>query len=83
MYSDKEFKLHNIAAKYIISEDVDIELYGNHAELSCLKELLNISKELKESLDKDASFECILDVIKRKKEKTKKFESLTGITWRL
>ena len=79
----KEMFLHNIAARYIIGEDVDIELNGKYAELVCLKELLDISKKLKTSLDEDRSFNTIISILEEKKKITSKFESLTGITWRL
>ena len=81
--NEKELFLHNIAAKYIIGENVEVELNGSYAELVCLKELLDISKELKVSLDKNASLDKIINLMHEKKEITSKFESLTGITWRL
>lgn len=81
--NNKELMLHKIAAKYIINEDIDIELNGSYAELLCLKELLDVSKQLKESLEDNSSLEKILNILKIKKSKTNKFESLTGITWRL
>ncbi len=83
MTSKRELLLHNIAAKYITNEEIDIELNGKQAELSCLKELLDISKKLKEDLDNDLPFNEIIKVIEEKKAITKKFESLTGISWRL
>ena len=81
--NEKELFLHNVAAKYIIGENVEVELNGSYAELVCLKELLDISKELKVSLDKNASLNKIINLMHEKKEITSKFESLTGITWRL
>lgn len=81
--NNKELMLHKIAAKYIINEDIDIELNGSYAELLCLKELLDVSKQLKESLEDNSSLEKILNILEIKKSKTNKFESLTGITWRL
>ena len=81
--NEKELFLHNVAAKYIIGENVQVELDGSYAELVCLKELLDISKELKKSLDEDCSFDSIIDLMHKKKDVTSKFESLTGITWRL
>ena len=79
----KELFLHNIAAKYIIGENVEVELNGSYAELVCLKELLDISKDLKRSLDENHSLDNIISLMQKKKEITSKFESLTGITWRL
>ena len=81
--NEKELFLHNIAAKYIIGENVEVELDGNYAELVCLKELLDISKELKISLDECNSLDIIIEIMQKKKDITCKFESLTGISWRL
>ena len=81
--NEKELFLHSIAAKYIIGENVEVELDGNYAELVCLKELLDISKELKISLDECNSLDVIIDIMQKKKDITCKFESLTGISWRL
>ena len=83
MNKKNELLLHHVAAKYIMSEDVDIELKGQPAEMSCLKNLLEISKNLKESLDNDDSYDVIIEILKQKKEATQKFENLTGIPWRL
>lgn len=81
--NEKELFLHNIAAKYIIGESLEVELDGSYAELVCLKELLDISKDLKKSLDENASLDNIINLMQKKKDITSKFESLTGITWRL
>lgn len=81
--TQKERLLHNIAAKYIMNENIDIELGGNLAEMKCLQQLLEISKQLKESLDNDRPFNEIIAILKEKKEITKKFENLSGMTWRL
>ena len=81
--NEKEMFLHKVAAKYIIGEDINVELDGSYAELLCLKELLDISKELKNSLDENSSLDNIIDLMHKKKDITSKFESLTGITWRL
>ena len=81
--NQKELFLHNVAAKYIIGENVEVELDGSYAELSCLKELLDVSRDLKNALDENASFDSIVNLMHKKKDITSKFESLTGITWRL
>ena len=81
--SKKDFLLHNIAAKYIVGEDVDIELKGSYAELSCLKELLDVSKDLMVLLKEESKLDDIIKVIEHKKRITHKFQNLTGIVWRL
>lgn len=82
--NEKEKLLHNIAAKYISSESIDVELTGNSEEMSCLFELLNISKKLKTSLDDETtSLDEIYEVLSEKKTVTQKFISLSGINWSL
>jgi len=83
MMTDKEKLLHSIAAKFIVSEEIDVELSGNHAEMDCLVSLLETSKRLKIQLDENASMKAIYKTLKQKKQLTKKFENLSGITWRL
>ena len=83
MISQKEMLLHKVAAKYIVSEDIDINLEGNPAEMKCLVSLLETSKRLKIQLDNNASLDAINKTLQEKKELTKKFENLSGITWRL
>ncbi len=81
--TENEMFLHNIAARYIMGENVDLELDGSYAELLCLKELLEVSKDLKKALDENKSLDTIIDLMESKKFITSKFESLTGLTWRL
>ena len=81
--TQKEKLLHHVAAKYIMSEDIDIELSGRHAEMNCLVSLLEVSKRLKIQLDENATIDAINKTLKEKKELTRKFENLSGITWRL
>jgi len=81
--TQQEKLLHNIAAKFIMNEDVEVELGGSLAEMKCLQQLLEVSKDLKESLDRDDSYNKIIALLREKKAITKKFENLTGISWRL
>jgi hypothetical protein len=79
----KEYILHNIAAKYILGEDVSVELSGKGPELELLHNLLIVSKELKESLDNGKDISIISSLLEEKKILTKKFEEISNITWRL
>jgi len=79
----KEYILHNIAAKYILGEDVNVELSGKGPELELLHNLLVVSKELKESLDSGNDIAVISKLLEEKKILTKKFEEISNITWRL
>ena len=79
----KEYILHNIAAKYILGEDVSVELSGKGPEIELLHNLLIVSKELKESLDNEKDISIISSLLEEKKILTKKFEEISNITWRL
>lgn len=79
----KEYYLHNIAAKFIMGENINLEISGKNAEIESLHDLLVVSKQLKESLDTEESIEKISSLLEQKKILTKRFEELTNITWRL
>lgn len=77
----KELYLHNIAAKYILGESIDLELEGSHAEMTAFFSLLKTSKQLKEALDTNASLKEVDKLLTKKKMLTKKFENLSNINW--
>lgn len=80
----KEKFLHNIAAKFIMGENVNIELSGNDLEIKTLFELLTVSKQLRQALhESNPDLSQITLLIKSKKDITRKFEDLSGINWRL
>jgi hypothetical protein len=84
MINKREKFIHNIAAKYISGKSLDIELSGNKHEIECFASLLEVSKKLYDILnDNKSSLTEANDLLRQKKEATKHFESLTGITWRL
>ena len=81
--NNKDYYIHNVAAKFILGEDVEVQLEGNVAELDAFYNLLKTSKKLKEALDKNENIENISRLLEDKKILTKKFEELSNITWRL
>lgn len=83
MISKKEDMLHYAAAKFIIGEEINISINANDAQIDCLYELLNISKNLKIALDEQKDFDKVKVLVSQKKKLTQKFQSLTGIKWRL
>lgn len=83
MIKEKESVLHSIAAKFIMGEDVEIEINGEKPQLDVLKELLEVSRKLKLQLDSGDKIENISETLDVKRKLTKKFQNLTGITWRL
>jgi hypothetical protein len=83
MLSPKEKLIHNIAAKYIAGKEVEMQLEGSHFEIVALHDLLEVSKKLYNKLQTDTSLNEINEILIEKKELTNKFESLSGIIWRL
>jgi hypothetical protein len=82
--TNKEKLLHNVAAKFIIGENIDFELEGNELEIKTLHELLVISKNLRQALNEsNPDLSQIELLLKSKKDITKRFEDVSGITWRL
>jgi hypothetical protein len=81
--NQKEIYLHNIAARFILDESLDLEITGKPAEIDALHNLLIVSKSLKEALDNNKNIETISKLLEEKKVLTKKFEEISNITWRL
>ena len=79
----KEKLLHYVGAKFILGETVSFKLNGEEAQLAAFSDLLRVSKSLKECLDSGKDIDTISQLIDKKKQLTKEFQSLTGITWRL
>lgn len=79
----RELLLHHIAAKFIVGENIDLELEGNPKELQSLYELLLVSRDLKRSLDEGKDIDKIAKLLDEKKIKTKEFQEVSNITWRL
>jgi hypothetical protein len=79
----RELLLHNIAARFIVGENIDLELEGNPKELHSLYELLLVSRELKKSLDEGKDIDKISKLLEEKKIKTREFQEVSNIVWRL
>lgn len=80
---NKEKILHYVGAKFILGESVSFKLNGEEAQLVVFSDLLQVSKSLKECLDKSRDIDTISQLIDKKRQLTKEFQSLTGIVWRL
>lgn len=83
MLAEKQELLHAVAARFIMGEDVEIEISGEKPQLDALRELLEVSRELKNQLDNEDKIENISETLDLKRKLTKRFQNLTGITWRL
>ena len=75
--------LHEIAAKYILGKNIDIDIKGSTLQLECFQQLLTSSKRLKELLDEGTDFTSIKLELNTKKSLTRRFQNLTGVTWKL
>jgi len=76
--------IHNIASKYILGENINIEIKGNKQQLQTLNELLDISKLLYNSLqNKNIPLSKIMNLVEQKKKLSDQFTKLTNIQWKL
>jgi hypothetical protein len=76
--------IHNIASKYILGENVNIEITGNQKQLQKLSELLDTSKSLFDSLsNKNFPLEKIMKLVEHKKKLADEFYQISGIKWKL
>lgn len=80
---NKSSFLHQVAANYIVGNDIEAELSGEKIQLETFQNLLDTSKKLRESLYKENSLDRVLELANQKKFYTKKFQDLTGIEWKL
>lgn len=79
-----EQKIHNIAAKYILGENVNTTIKGNQIQLENLSKLLESSKKLYQKLNENnSSLDEILNLIEEKNNLADTFHKSTGITWKL
>lgn len=79
----KEQYLHEIAANFIVGNSIDIDIKGSEIQLECFEQLLKTSRRLKVLLDEGKNFNEIKLVLNEKKNLTRRFQNLTGITWKL
>ena len=79
----KEQLLHEIAAAYISGKDINVDIKGSTLQLECFQQLLESSKRLKNLLDEGTDLTSIKLELNTKKSLTKRFQNLTGVTWKL
>ena len=79
----KEQLLHEIAAAYISGKDIEVDIKGSTLQLECFQQLLESSKRLKNLLDEGTDLTSIKLELNTKKNLTKRFQNLTGVTWKL
>ena len=79
----KSHALHHIAANYIAGKNLNVKIKGNKLQTECFNSLLEVSKKLKICLDEQIDIDKAQSLLEQKKEPTKNFQNLTGITWYL
>jgi len=80
----KDIVFHNIAARYIINEKIDINIKEDKIVLDNYIQLLEISKKIYETLkSKKYSPEDLNKLIEQKNNLSNNFKLLTNIIWKL
>lgn len=80
---NKELKIHNIAARYILGENIETAIKGDKEQLKCLSNLMEASRNVYEKLNEEkVDLNNILEMIEEKKVIADKFFKLTGIKWK-
>ena len=79
---NKSNKLHKIAAQFILEKDINIQIKGSEKFVKCYSSLLSESRNLYNAI-KEGNLDKIISCTELKKDSAKKFEEVSGITWRL
>lgn len=80
----KDIVFHNIAARYIINENIDINIKEDKTILENYIKLLEVSKKIYETLkSKNYTPEQLNELINKKNTLSNDFKLLTNITWKL
>lgn len=83
MSSYKSSLLHRIAANYIVGNDIKASIEGTKIQVETFNKLINVSKDLRESLHHNNDLDKAISLIEEKKKLTKQFQDLTGVKWYL
>lgn len=84
MKASKDTLVHKIAAHYIVGENIKIDIFENDLQNKAFKFLLEQTKLTRKSILKESSkIEEISKELDKKRYLVDKFQSVTGITWRL
>ena len=84
MKASKDIIVHKIGAFYIIGESIKIDIFENNAKNKAFKSLLEKTIEIKSNLVSESNnIEEVSKNLDEKRKLVERFESLTGIVWRL
>lgn len=76
--------LHQVAARFIKGENIEVDIKGSEIQIETLHKLLTVSKNLMLELNKkNNNIDSIINMLHEKKELTRKFQNISGITWKL
>ena len=73
---NKSSFLHQVAANYIVGNNIEAELSGERIQLEVFQNLLDTSKKLRESLYRGNSLDEVLELADQKIFYTKNFKTL-------
>ena len=81
---EKDNFIHHITSKFILGENLSYKIKGSKEQLSTLKEMMDVSKELYQKINSDSSnLNEIVYLAELKSEKAKEFKAQFGFDWRL
>ena len=66
-----------------MGENLNVQIKGKDAKIKCLSELLDVCRDLKNTLDEGKDIDKISKLLDKKRDLAIDFENLTGIKWRL
>ena len=81
---EKDNFIHHITSKFIIGENLSYKIKGSKEQLSVLKEMMDISKELYQKIhDDNSNLNEIVYLAEVKSSKAQRFKKEFGFDWRL
>lgn len=81
---EKDNFIHHITSKFMIGENLSYKIKGSKEQLSVLKEMMDVSKELYQKIHDDSSnLNEIVYLAEVKSDKAKRFKKEFGFDWRL
>ena len=71
-------------ARYIMGLDSGVSIKGSQEKVDAFCDIARKSRNLYEALNSDsANLDEVLSLIQKKKESSRRFKEVTGVSWRL
>ena len=81
---NQDKKIHEMAAHFIVGNNINTSIKGNKDQLHCLQNLLEASKNLYVELNGSSNnLDKVMTLVENKKRLSDEFLQLTGIDWKL